>query len=105
MFGIVPGSRYGWPKNILHWAGMHESILDVCATVRPQFVISDAVIAMEGDGLLNGTESRLNKLVFSGDPVAADAICARALGVIPEQIAYIREASLFLGRTDDYEFL
>src|SRR5207249_11085431 len=33
MFGIVPGSRYGWPKNVLHWAGIHESILDICATV------------------------------------------------------------------------
>src|SRR5439155_14844102 len=20
MFGVVPGARYGWPKNILHWA-------------------------------------------------------------------------------------
>src|SRR5436190_10427773 len=35
MFGVVPGSRYGWPKNTLHWAGIHESILDICATVRP----------------------------------------------------------------------
>ena len=24
MFGIVPGCRYGWPKNVLHWAGIHE---------------------------------------------------------------------------------
>ena len=53
-FGIVPGSRYGWPKNVLHWAGIHESIIDICATVRPHFVIADA-IAMEGDGpLMNG---------------------------------------------------
>jgi hypothetical protein len=40
MFGIVPGSRYGWPKNILHWAGIHESVLNICATVRPPFVIA-----------------------------------------------------------------
>lgn len=33
MFGVVPGTRYGWPKNILHWKGIQESILDVCATV------------------------------------------------------------------------
>jgi len=26
MFGIVPGMKYGWPKNILHWHGIHESI-------------------------------------------------------------------------------
>ena len=58
MFGIVPGSRYGWPKNVLHWAGIHESILDICATVRPHFVIADGIVAMEGDGPLNGTEHR-----------------------------------------------
>src|SRR2546422_9171609 len=105
MFGIVPGCRYGWPKNVLHWAGIHESVLDICATVRPHFVIADAIVAMEGDGPLNGTARRLNTLVLSNDPVAADATCARALGVFPEQVAYIREGSLFLGRIDDYEIL
>jgi uncharacterized protein (DUF362 family) len=47
MFGIVPGSQYGWPKNVLHWTGIHESILDICATVRQHFVIADAIVAME----------------------------------------------------------
>src|SRR5204863_10011228 len=41
MFGIVPGSRYGWPKNILHWAGIHESVLAISATICPHFVIAD----------------------------------------------------------------
>jgi uncharacterized protein (DUF362 family) len=33
MFGVVPGIKYGWPKNILHWRGIQQSILDICATV------------------------------------------------------------------------
>jgi uncharacterized protein (DUF362 family) len=105
MFGIVPGSRYGWPKNVLHWAGIHQSILDICATARPHFVIADAISAMDGDGPLNGTEQRLNRIVLSDDPVAADAICTRALRLIPEQVAHIREASFFLGRMDSNEIL
>ncbi|HYR41903.1 MAG TPA: DUF362 domain-containing protein [Terriglobia bacterium] len=105
MFGIVPGCRYGWPKNVLHWAGIHESVLDICATVRPHFVIADAIVAMEGDGPLNGTARSLNTLVFSNDPVAADATCARALGLNPEHVTYIREGSLFLGRMDGHEIL
>lgn len=55
MFGIVPGSRYGWPKNILHWKGIQESILDLCATVPIHFVIADGIVAMEGNGPLDGT--------------------------------------------------
>jgi len=105
MFGIVPGSRYGWPKNILHWVGIHESILDICATVRPHFVIADAIVAMDGDGPLNGIERRLNSIVLSDDPVAADSMCAHALGVVPEQVRHIREASFFLGRTEAHEML
>ena len=105
MFGIVPGCRCGWPKNVLHWAGIHESIVDICATVRPHFVIADAVVAMNGDGPLNGTECRLDKIVLSNDPVAADAVCTRALRLIPEQVTHIREASFFLGKIDSDEIL
>src|SRR6266568_2909534 len=97
MFGIVPGSRYGWPKNVLHWAGIHESVLDICATVRPHFVIADGIIAMDGDGPLNGRERSLNTLVFSDDLVAADSRLAAMIGFQPDQIHHIREAGLFLG--------
>src|SRR6058998_60904 len=83
MFGIVPGSRYGWPKNVLHWAGIHESILDICATVRPHFVIADGIVGMEGDGPLNGSQRRLNTLVLSDDIVTADTIVANLLGPYP----------------------
>jgi uncharacterized protein (DUF362 family) len=100
MMGVVPGCRYGWPKNVLHWAGIHQSVLDICATVRPQFVIADGIVAMDGDGPLNGTPLRLNKLVFSDDFVTADVTCARALGCNPERIRHIRKAASFLGRID-----
>src|SRR5215831_5718420 len=105
MFGVVPGARYGWPKNILHWAGIHESILDICATVRPHFVIADAIVAMEGDGPLNGTAKELGIVLLSDDPVAADATLARMLGFIPNRIPYIRAAGGFLGNLHDHNFL
>jgi uncharacterized protein (DUF362 family) len=95
MFGIVPGTRYGWPKNVLHWAGIHESILDICATVRPHFVIADAIVAMEGDGPLNGTARQLGSLVLADDPVAADSCCIDLLGVA--QTRHVVEAGRFLG--------
>ena len=97
MFGIVPGCRYGWPKNVLHWAGIHESILDICATVRPHFVIADAIVAMEGDGPLNGTAKILNTILLSDDPVAADFRLARLLSIEPSGIRHIREAARFIG--------
>lgn len=99
MFGIVPGARYGWPKNILHWKGIQESILDVCATVPIHFVIADGIMAMEGNGPLNGTPRPLGRVVLADDPVAADAICAQLMGLDPEKVAHIREGSKFLGNS------
>src|SRR5207248_10962134 len=97
MFGNVPGRRYGWPKNVLHWAGIHESILDICATVRPNLVIADGIIAMEGDGPLNGSTRHLKMIVIADDPVATDSMLAPALGVEPSEVKYIQEAGRFLG--------
>jgi uncharacterized protein (DUF362 family) len=99
MFGAVPGMRYGWPKNILHWAGIQESILDICATIPIHFVIADGVTAMEGNGPLNGDSRHLAKIVLSNDPVAADATCARLMGLQPSRVPHIREASRFIGNS------
>jgi len=97
MFGLVPGSRYGWPKNILHWAGIHESILDICATVRPRFVIADGIVAMDGDGPLNGAPRHLKTILLADDPVAADSTLARLMGFRPEGVMHLREAGRFIG--------
>jgi uncharacterized protein (DUF362 family) len=97
MFGILPGARYGWPKNILHWKGIQESILDLCATVPIHFVIADGVMAMEGNGPLHGTPRPLGRIVLADDPVAADATCARLMGFEPGRIVHIREGARFLG--------
>jgi uncharacterized protein (DUF362 family) len=99
MFGAVPGTKYGWPKNILHWKGIHESILDICATVPVHFVIADAIVAMEGNGPLNGAPRFLNRIALADDPVAADATCARLMGLDPNRIVHIRVGAQFLGNS------
>ena len=97
MFGIVPGMKYGWPKNLLHWHGIHESILDICATVPVHFVIADGIVAMEGNGPLQGTPRVLGKIVLSDDPIAADATCARLMGLEPSRVPHLALGSEFLG--------
>lgn len=97
MFGIVPGSCYGWPKNVLHWAGISKSILDINSTVRPDFAIVDGIVGMEGNGPIQGTPKAAGVLVAGDDPVAVDATCARIMGLVPERIDYLKRASLLLG--------
>jgi uncharacterized protein (DUF362 family) len=97
MFGVVPGIKYGWPKNLLHWRGIQQCIVDLAATVPIHFVIADAIVCMEGNGPLTGTRQRLDRIVLSDDPVAADATCARLMGLVPERIPHISETAKFLG--------
>jgi len=97
MFGIVPGSCYGWPKNVLHWAGIDNSILDINAAARPDFAIVDGIIGMEGNGPIQGESKPCGVLVLGDDPVAVDSTCARIMGLLPERIKHIARAATLLG--------
>jgi uncharacterized protein (DUF362 family) len=101
MFGIVPGSCYGWPKNVLHWAGISKSILDINSTIRPDFAIVDGIVGMEGNGPIQGTPKASGVLVAGEDPVAVDATCARIMGLVPERIGYLKRAALLLGNMQE----
>jgi len=97
MFGVVPGNTYGWPKNVLHWAGIAGSILDINSTVRPDFAIVDGIVGMEGNGPIQGTAKASGVLIMGDDPVAVDATCARVMGLKPERIEYLAKAGALLG--------
>src|SRR6202163_4645865 len=100
MFGIVPGSCYGWPKNILHWAGIDNAILDINAAVPPDFAIVDGIVGMEGNGPIQGTPKACGALIFGDDPVAVDATCCRVMGLVPERIKYLASAGTMLGHVN-----
>ncbi|MGH7873846.1 MAG: DUF362 domain-containing protein [Candidatus Binatia bacterium] len=101
MFGVIPGTVYGWPKNILHWQGIHESILDINSTLPlPQFAIIDGIVGMEGNGPLQGEPKASGVLIFGGDLVAVDATAARLMMLEPSKIKYLAKAGDFLGNLE-----
>ena len=89
LFGVVPGSVYGWPKNILHWEGIDNSIVELASTVPIHYVIADGIEAMEGNGPLHGPCRDLKCIVFSDDSVAADFTCCRLMGISPATIFHL----------------
>ena len=100
LFGCMPGAVYGWPKNILHFVGIDESIVDLCATLRPALTIVDAVECMEGDGPLMGRGRHMGMIAMGRDATAVDATCAALVGFDPARLGYLRHASAFLGNID-----
>lgn len=94
LFGVVPGGVYGWPKNVLHWAGIPESIVDLHRLFPNQFTIVDGIVGMEGNGPIQGKPKAAGLLVAGKDVKAVDATCCRIMGLNPERIEYLQLAGL-----------
>jgi uncharacterized protein (DUF362 family) len=92
-FGLVPGSVYGWPKNVLHWAGIDECIADFHAAFPRHFAIVDGVVGMEGNGPIQGNPKPVGVLVAGKDMTAVDATCCRIMRINPSSIRYLRLAA------------
>jgi uncharacterized protein (DUF362 family) len=99
-FGAVPGRKYGWPKNLLHIRGIPQCILDLQDLIKPRFALVDAVIAMEGDGPINGTAKEMGFFVLGDDLAAVDATCARTMGFDPNELEYLKIAGQVVGNVN-----
>lgn len=91
-FGLVPGAVYGWPKNILHWAGINECIADIHRLLPPHFAIVDGIEGMEGNGPIQGRPKRAGVVVAGRDLVAVDATACRIMAIDPTRIHYLKLA-------------
>ena len=101
LFGVMPGICYGWPKNVLHFAGIDRAIVDINAAVRPDLAIVDGVVGMEGDGPIMGKPRQLGFVAMGSDLPAVDSTCARVIGLDPAKITYLEAAGHFLGNTGE----
>ena len=92
LFGIVPGGVYDWPKNVLHWAGIHQSIADLHSLFPKHFAIVDGIVGMDGNGPIQGRPKAAGVIVSGHDPVAVDATCCRIMQIDPSRIGYLTMA-------------
>jgi uncharacterized protein (DUF362 family) len=101
LYGVIPGIKYGWPKNVLHYAGIPQSIYDINASLPKTVAIVDGIVGMEGDGPIMGSAKSMGLLVIGTNPTAVDATVGRIMGFDPARIEYLRLAADQLGPVDD----
>jgi uncharacterized protein (DUF362 family) len=97
LFGVLPGIKYGWPKNVLHHAGIPETVFDINATLPATLAIVDGIVGMEGDGPIMGSPKPLGIVLVGANLTAADATAARIVGLDPRRVSYLRLAEGRLG--------
>jgi uncharacterized protein (DUF362 family) len=101
LYGTIPGIKYGWPKNVLHYAGIPQTIFDINASLPKTIAIVDGIVAMEGDGPIMGSPKPMGLLVVGANPTAVDATLGRIMGFEPSRIGYLQLAANRLGPVDD----
>jgi len=100
-FGLVPGAIYGWPKNELHHIGIPTSIVELTRLFgQKSFALVDGIMAMEGNGPIQGTPKPLGVMVMGSDLPAVDATCCRIMGIDPAKVEYLQRAADRYGVTD-----
>ena len=86
MFGMLTTRR----KFGYHVHGMNEVIHDICSTLPPTLTVIDGFYGKEGRGALEGNPVKMDTIIASADPVAADATGARVIGIDPQTIDHVR---------------
>jgi uncharacterized protein (DUF362 family)/ferredoxin len=94
IFGVVPGGGRKAALHASHWniEDFSQMIVDLNGLVRSQLVVLDSVKAMQGNGPNAGELVDVGLLIVSDDPVAADAVGCRIMGIDPLSVAQIRIA-------------
>lgn len=102
MFGMLT-TRAKYP---MHRHGMNNVIYDICKTLPPTLSVIDGFYGKSGRGPWEGTPVKMDTIIASTDPVAADATGARCIGIDPMTIDYVRWLSEEgLGEIKDIEIV
>ncbi|MGN0777216.1 MAG: DUF362 domain-containing protein [Candidatus Ventricola sp.] len=105
LYGLVPGTtKVEYHARYQDVAMFSNMLLDICSCVKPCFAILDAVEGMEGEGPSGGKPRTIGALVGSRNAHAVDAVGARLIGLMPEQVTTL-EAAMKRSMLPDYELV
>lgn len=105
IFNYIPTSAISWMRrrapglvNIIFKKSMayvkstkviHKNIVNMAKLTWPDLVLLDAFYCMDGNGPVDGFPVKLAAAIASTDPLKADGIGARLMGLKPEEIGYL----------------
>ena len=97
LYGTLPGIKYGWPKNVLHHAGIPETVHDINASLPSKLTIVDGILCMEGDGPIMGSPKHMGILAVGKNLTSVDATLARIMGLDARRVPYLKIAADRMG--------
>ncbi|MDD5085101.1 MAG: DUF362 domain-containing protein [Candidatus Omnitrophica bacterium] len=68
---------------------IHRNVVNLAKCVWPDLVVLDGFYCMDGNGPVDGFPVKLGAAICSTDPLKADGVGARLMGLRPEEIGYL----------------
>ena len=94
-FGGTMKNQYGCnpvPKKSIYHGHLNDCLVDLTAVFKPQLIVVDGIVGMEGRGPVDGVPVKMNTLIFGRDVVAVDHLIAQLIGINPSKVKYLIEA-------------
>ncbi|MBM6920897.1 DUF362 domain-containing protein [Phocea massiliensis] len=93
LFGTIPGLM----KPEFHWRFPKKDVfsnmlVDLCETVRPDLVITDAIVCMEGDGPSGGVPKQVGMILSSRSPYEHDLAACALMGLSTDEVFTVSHA-------------
>ena len=95
MYGAIPGlTKAKYHAQFPRRASFADMLLDILMVVKPQLVIMDGILGMQGQGPGSGDPVKLGWVLASTDPVAMDITVCRIIGIEPVGIPVLKRAKI-----------
>lgn len=94
MFGCVSGKH----KALWHFrkgddpTAFCKMLIGIYEHLAPVLTIIDGIVAMEGQGPINGPSRRLGWLIAGADPIACELVCCGLIDQSPDRLPIVRTA-------------
>lgn len=85
MMGVLP-QREKWK---MHMSGLHQALVDLNRLVKPNLVIVDGIVGMEGLGPTIGKPVQMNLILAGNDVVAVDTVGSAMMGFALQEVEHL----------------
>jgi len=92
MFGCVCGKEKAY-RHFTAGQSLNKfcrMLIEIYELLAPVITIIDGVVAMEGDGPINGKAKKLGVFVAGIEPIACERVCCEIIGLDPDNLPMIR---------------
>ena len=95
MYGAIPGlTKARHHSMFIRRKAFAEMLIDILSIIKPNLIIMDGIIGMEGDGPAGGKPVKLGLSLASDNPYAIDLAVCNILNIQPVGIPTLKEAKI-----------